>query len=109
MPSSVRKGPRPGSFNKAKRSESVVADPGRAPTRVEVALDGPNVDGDRPVTPDEWERLRQRTWERWLALIAKPHDGELPGRQIAAREGAIERGVRLTPSLGVGTTTGEFE
>ena len=39
-----------------------------------------------------------RTWERWLKLVGQQPDDGLAGRRIAAREKAIERGVRLTPA-----------
>ena len=90
MPSSVRKGPKPGHFKKAKRDPGTVIYANRPPTRVEVALDGPVAPGAPPVDSSEWQKLRERTWARWQRLVAEPPDPDLAAKRQALVQAAIE-------------------
>ncbi|MGH2964302.1 MAG: hypothetical protein ACRDMH_02830 [Solirubrobacterales bacterium] len=88
MPSSVRKGPKPGSRNRAKRDPGVVVHANRPATRVEVALGTTSA----AVTPEEWPKLREKTWDRWLKLVGEPPDPDSAAKRQALVQDSIERG-----------------
>ncbi len=82
------KGPKPGSRNRAKRDPGVVVHANRPPSRVEVAL-GTTTGA---VTPEEWPKLREKTWDRWLKLVGEPPDPDLAAKRQALVQDSSERG-----------------
>ncbi|MGH2966322.1 MAG: hypothetical protein ACRDMH_13230 [Solirubrobacterales bacterium] len=50
------------------------------------------------MTKEEWQKLRERTWDRWQKLVNTAPDTALDGRRVAAVAAAIESGSLLTPA-----------